>query len=382
MNSDKKILILYTSAGMGHKVLAENFAYWLEKAGFVVRAEDMLAQETGKSVQAYVKLQAYVNQYLPFIWRFMYLYGYVVTMPFRTRLIAKNSPKLQSIIEEFQPDLVISTQTSSSAIVSYLKQKGIYKGKFAIAFSDFHFHPYWVYPHCDHYFINIEEQKPELLKRGLSESQVTVAGLTLKPKQDIHIASVRDKLGLKEGTKLVLVSSGGQGFGLSDAFLDDMVASLLAQADQQQIDLKIAIVCGKNQMLYDRLSKQVLDPRVMVFGYYTPLAELYAVADIYITKPGGLSTAESLEWNLPMLITHWLPGQEELNYEYLRENHLIMPGPQNPYDWQPEAIARSVISELQSANSRTSLQNHPVRTSLTQGTSENSFLKLILEMFH
>src|SRR5262245_7700992 len=101
MNQAKKILILYTSAGMGHKVLAENFAYYVSGSGFEVRIEDMLVQETGKSVTTYVNLQRYVNQYLPFVWRFMYLYGYVLTMPFRTRLIARNSPKLRSIIESY-----------------------------------------------------------------------------------------------------------------------------------------------------------------------------------------------------------------------------------------------------------------------------------------
>jgi len=44
------------------------------------------------------------------------------------------------------------------------------------------------------------------------------------------------------------------------------------------------------------------------------------VADVIVTKPGGLTTAEALAKKLPMVLIDPLPGQEELNAEFLERN--------------------------------------------------------------
>lgn len=45
-----------------------------------------------------------------------------------------------------------------------------------------------------------------------------------------------------------------------------------------------------------------------------------AVADLAITKPGGLTTSECLAVGLPMIVISPIPGQEERNADYLLEN--------------------------------------------------------------
>jgi|GEM_PF-567380 len=380
MNEPKKILILFTSQGLGHKAIAENIGYHLLSAGFDVRLEDMLKLEQGPVVKWFLKLQKYVNQHLPFIWSWLYRYGYLVTMPFRTMVIAANSRHVQSVIKTFAPDLIISTQTSSSAPVAYLIKKGIYKNLFAIAFSDFHFHPYWVYPGADHYLVNIEEQKQELIKRGIDSDRITVAGITLKPKSVIDTTSARAKLGLAQDERLILLSSGSQGFGMDD--VEELIDSLLHQADLEKVKVRLAIICGKNKISYDRLTKRVQNPRVTVLGFYSPMSELYSIANLYITKPGGLSVAEALQWDLPLLITHWLPGQEELNYQYLQKNGLIMAGPKNPYEWENDAVAKNAIQELKTGRLKQSIINNPAKARLVQDNSENPVLKAIKAMFH
>ena len=45
-----------------------------------------------------------------------------------------------------------------------------------------------------------------------------------------------------------------------------------------------------------------------------------AVSNLVISKPGGLTTSESLASNLPMVIINPIPGQEEENAEFLEEN--------------------------------------------------------------
>ena len=45
-----------------------------------------------------------------------------------------------------------------------------------------------------------------------------------------------------------------------------------------------------------------------------------SISDLVISKPGGLTTSESLASNLPMIIINPIPGQEEENAEFLESN--------------------------------------------------------------
>jgi processive 1,2-diacylglycerol beta-glucosyltransferase len=47
--------------------------------------------------------------------------------------------------------------------------------------------------------------------------------------------------------------------------------------------------------------------------------ELMAVADLIISKPGGLTTSEALAMGKPLLIVNPIPGQEAANSDFLLE---------------------------------------------------------------
>jgi processive 1,2-diacylglycerol beta-glucosyltransferase len=47
-------------------------------------------------------------------------------------------------------------------------------------------------------------------------------------------------------------------------------------------------------------------------------------SDCIITKPGGLTSSESLAKGLPMVIVNPIPGQEDRNTEFLTNNGVAM----------------------------------------------------------
>jgi processive 1,2-diacylglycerol beta-glucosyltransferase len=57
-----------------------------------------------------------------------------------------------------------------------------------------------------------------------------------------------------------------------------------------------------------------------VLGFVTNMHELMALADLIITKPGGLTTSESLALGKPILILDPIPGQEAANSDFLLEH--------------------------------------------------------------
>jgi len=54
-----------------------------------------------------------------------------------------------------------------------------------------------------------------------------------------------------------------------------------------------------------------------VLGFVTNMHELMAVAELILTKPGGLTTSESLAMGKPLFILDPIPGQEAANSDFL-----------------------------------------------------------------
>ena len=60
--------------------------------------------------------------------------------------------------------------------------------------------------------------------------------------------------------------------------------------------------------------------RSKVMGFTTDIDELMGVADLVVSKPGGLTTSEVLARGAAMAIVNPIPGQESRNSDYLLES--------------------------------------------------------------
>jgi processive 1,2-diacylglycerol beta-glucosyltransferase len=89
--------------------------------------------------------------------------------------------------------------------------------------------------------------------------------------------------------------------------------------------VQIPIICGRNESLQKDLEKfasqhQKEFPIFKILGFTKEMHEWMHLADLFIGKPGGLTTSECLACGLPMVIWHPIPGQEVYNSNYLLEN--------------------------------------------------------------
>lgn len=321
----KKILVLYTAVGLGHKSIAENIGYHLEKAGYEVLLHDILKVQAGIMTAFGIQVHSIVNRYLPFIWSWLYFSELVnlIGLPLRVPLAKTNSENLLSIVTKFQPDAILSTQTTGSAATAALIQQGKFQGKFIIGFSDYHLHRFWLYDEADLYLANTEEQKAEMLTYDIPAEKIFVCGITLKPIVTVAATSLRAKLNIPSNHKLVIFGSGSLGIGFPSSLLREFLQKFV----EQQRDTTVLVMCGKNNQLKAELAQLAL-PHVMPLGFYTNPSELYQIVDLLISKPGGLTIAEALQAGTRILITHTLPGQEEPNYDYLLARGLIIAKPE------------------------------------------------------
>ncbi len=321
----KKILLLYTAHTSGHMRIAQNIGYWLQRAGGVVVLQEVLKSNPSPLVKKFLQLHVWVNVHVPELWNFLYRYGFwIFMMPWRLLVAQLQKTEIEKCVKSEMPDIVVTTQTAPSAVMSVLKRSGAFVGVWGIAFSDYHFHRAWVYPRADFYLTNIPEQTAHLLALGVTQEKIFRIGFALPPLPRIDTNLVREKIGVAHTDKIILVGSGSLGVRVPQNLFDsvEQVVRLLAV---EGITGKVVVACGRNAELYKSLQARASAGQewLVPLSYYEPMEDMYAISSVFITKPGGLSVAEALLFEVPLCITHTLPGQEDINLLYLEERGMV-----------------------------------------------------------
>lgn len=314
----KKILVLYTAHTIGHKRIAENISYWLDRAGASIELREVLKSNPSPTVKYFLRVHVWVNTHAPWLWKFLYLWGFWFTMmPLRLPVAWFQRNEIEKIIGAVRPDMVLTTQTSPSAVLSVLKRTGRYMGLWGIAFSDYHFHRGWVYPRADFYLTNIDSQSTALHALGVLPEKIFRIGFALPPLPVNRRTELRQQFAISTSARVLLIGSGSLGVRLPKGLLtlcDDVVAQL----SNDQVEVRVVVACGRSVEALEELQKASKSrPWLLPISFYDPMSDLYQIADVFMTKPGGLSVAEAGQFGLPIIVTHTLPGQEELNLDYL-----------------------------------------------------------------
>ena len=235
------------------------------------------------------------------------------------------SIKLNKLIRSYKPDLIISTHPFSSHMCAVLKKKKKIKSKIATILTDYAPHGQWLmYPaYIDYFFVAHDGMKEDLLKRGIKESQIKVTGIPLSNRFLAHYdkEKIFTEFGLSSNKKTILFFAGGeQGFG------KDKIFNILKTLIENFPTLQIIAIAGKNEKLkqqFDELvEKNNSHETVKILEYTTQVPELMSISDLVITKPGGLTTTESLASGLPIIVINPIPGQEEENARFVEDNEV------------------------------------------------------------
>lgn len=81
------------------------------------------------------------------------------------------------------------------------------------------------------------------------------------------------------------------------------------------------VLCGKNTKLFHYVSEMknnYMEP-IPYISSKEEMNRLYEEASAIITKPGGVTITECLWKRLPIIVYEALPGQEEFNLDFLKE---------------------------------------------------------------
>jgi processive 1,2-diacylglycerol beta-glucosyltransferase len=223
--------------------------------------------------------------------------------------------ELIMLVNRLRPKVIISTFPLPAGVLSKMKSTGHLNVPNVTVITDLSVHSQWIHPNTDLYLVGSDEVASGLIARGISPERIVVTGIPILPafQKKYDPLKIRREFGLRPNTKIVLFMGGSEGIFGTTNFHD------LLQYIQTPVEA-IAIT-GSNQELYEKLKTVNLHyPEIKICSYVENIAGLMEVADVLVTKAGGISVSEALAKGLPMIIYKPSPGQEEANASYLRQH--------------------------------------------------------------
>lgn len=326
----KKILIFYGAYGGGHLSAARSIKNYLE-ANY--KDCEILMLDCVEYINKYlnkISTTAYkeMAKKAPWMWKKVYNnseHGALAKISTTSNKLM--SRKLNTVLQEFNPDLVISTHPFSNQMCTNLKKNRKIKCKIATVLTDMAPHSQWTInsEYMDYFFVSNKEMKEALSDSGIADFKIFVTGIPLseKFKCTFDLDSIHNDFGLDKNKTTVLFFAGGE-FGLGRKRTSLVFRALIRLCKNYQV----VAISGKNKKMYAKFKKLVdsygVSDRVKVLEFTDKVPELMAISSFVITKPGGLTTSESLVSGDPLVLINPIPGQEEENAEFLVRNNVAI----------------------------------------------------------
>lgn len=276
------------------------------------------------------------------------------------------SKRLLPIIESYEPDVIISCHPFAGAIAGYIKTHSGLNVPLISIVTDFLPHRAYISDGIDAYVTASDKAKDILINQyGVGGDRIYDYGHpvfeTFYEGNGKSREEVLKDLDLDPDKRTVLIMAGS--FGVRD------ILSIYESLVGIDLEYQIIVITGRNKKLYDAFeqllegddsiitkeepeliqslsqdnimriiyetSEEAIDELTSTFKptatkkkptrlfYFVDNVDDYMHAsDLIVTKPGGLTTSESIACALPMVVFKAIPGQEEQNAELLVEKDI------------------------------------------------------------
>lgn len=321
----KKILILYAKYGGGHFSAANAIYNYLKtNENLEIEMIDCIEYINKFLNTSTTGAYKFLAKKAPQTWKKIYYgaqKGVLSKVSNSTNVLM--AKKLNKLFKQYQPNIVISTHPFSTQMTSYIKRHYNYKCQLSTILTDFQPHDQWLVGHeyCDQFFVSNENIKEQLInKYKINENKIHVTGVPISPRflETFNDSEIYKEFNLNPSKKTILFFGGGE-FGLGEKRTVEILKALCKHLDNYQI----IAVSGKNKKMnieFLNFKNSIQNNDLHVFEYINKVPELMHISSVIFTKPGGLTSSESLVSSLPMVIINPIPGQEEENAEFLEKS--------------------------------------------------------------
>jgi processive 1,2-diacylglycerol beta-glucosyltransferase len=322
-----RILILTASMGEGHNTAARNIGEAL-KAETSGQAEVLVADpytRTNPIVNSLVQkgYATAINRY-PRAWKVVFeLLNRRGVVEGMGPLLKELTDAVLSLIEEFRPDIIASTYPVFSFLIAKIRKRhpDVTVPFYTIITDSTLISSAWYRCACDGSLVADQSSADVLRRDGVPESLIHVLGFPVSPifeTLDPCPPPVDDQW-------RVLFFPGGK--------TSAAIGSLRHLAKIP--NLHVTVVTGRRQAVFRQLQKAGLPTRGELIGWTQEMPRLMTSHHLFIGKAGGATVQEAIAAQIPFLVSHIVPGQEEGNISLIEQTGvgaLAVGAPQRLHD--------------------------------------------------
>ncbi|CAN5735393.1 glycosyltransferase [soil metagenome] len=324
----KKILILMSNTGGGHRASAEALKVGFAQCfgdRFRVDIIDLLMDYLPIPLNQLPKSYSFLANDATWLWKLLWESGdYPGLLQFLGEIVPRITEKsVRRVFRQFAPDLIISVHPLVHEIALRPLARMGRRIPFVTVVTDLaSIHPLWLHPAVDACYVASDEAYQRALEAGLQPAQLHLFGLPVGPAFATPArpkAILRQELGMHPSLPATLVVGGGEGIGPVAEIAQHIARRLFSRGRAQG---QLVIICGSNQRLREKLADQTWPIPTVINGFVNNMPEWMAACDCIITKAGPGTIAEALSRGLPIVLSGFIPGQEEGNVPYVVNNQV------------------------------------------------------------
>lgn len=320
-----KALILSCSIGGGHNAAAAAIKEELISRGHSAIMLDPYALVSEKLAEELGSFYISMMKKSPHVYGFIYgLGGIARKAPGQSPIYYANvsvAKKLEKYLNKNEFDIIIMTHMYPAELITYLKKHEISLPTTVYITTDYLCIPYTEETDCDYYVVPSEKIAKSYVKHKIPKEKILPFGIPVRKQFEEKLSKeeARRILGLEQDKYYALVSGGSWGAGR----VRSCVKRCIKTFAKRKVNGKVIVVCGTNDHLYKRL-EHLDEEKVIILRSTKLMAQYMMASDIFISKPGGMSSTEAAVVGIPSILTTPLPGSEKYNMKYFRSGGMAI----------------------------------------------------------
>ena len=313
-----RVLILSCNTGEGHNSCGRAIQEAFRGQGIDCEMVDALSFISPSVSQLISSSFNRIYRYTPGLFSRGYRYAEAHPGMFRDgtlvdRAITAGVERTYRYIQDGAYDVAVCTHVFTAMIATEVLRRHAPSLQTYFVATDYTCSPSCGESELDAYFIPDECLSDEFAGQGIPRRKLVASGIPIRQAfyASVEREAAKASLSLPPDCRHLLIMSGSMGCGPIPALVR-LIAGGMSE------DCRVSVVCGSNQRLYRAMEQEYADdPRVQILGYRKDVPLLMDSADLYMTKPGGISTTEAASKRLPMVLVNAVAGCEDLQHALL-----------------------------------------------------------------
>jgi 1,2-diacylglycerol 3-beta-galactosyltransferase len=338
----QRILILMSDTGGGHRASAQALKAAFDELypdRFQIDIIDLISDYLIWPLNQLPKMYPFFSNDAPWAWKLLYNSNSTASWGNALAVVGSKVSigRVRGAFEKYKPDLIISVHPLLQTVSLWAMQEMPQRIPFVTVVTDLSTgHPLWFNPGVDACYVASEYTVGLAKKAGLRPDQIHLFGLPIRPafsRPTRPKPELRKLLGMDATLPAALLIGGGEGVGPVEQIAAELAKSLAAPPHALG---QMVVICGRNREMEERLAARQWPIPVVIKGFVDNMPNWMAACDCVVTKAGPGTIAEALISGLPILLSGYIPGQEEGNIPYVVDNGV------GEYNTDPPAIAAIV----------------------------------------